>query len=120
MVDGSPYRAFGKAVPPELLGELTESDPSTEDAQSLAAHLSRDGYLLLRGAISPATAEAARYEVLERLAAVDEIEQPARDGIVSGRSTRRDVQPDLSAFWRSVCTGPALRCATHGDRKSVV
>ena len=108
----APYSAFGQAVPRARIGSLTASEPCSD---GLATRLSNDGYLLLRGAFSPALAAVARLEVLERLAAVDEIEQPVGHGVASGRSNRRDMHPDLSAFWRSVSTGKALRRATHGD-----
>lgn len=113
----SPYTAFDQAVPAARIGTLTQCDRNAPD---LTARLATDGYLLLRGAVSSELAEAARLEVLERLAAVDEIEQPARKGIASGRSTRREASPDLGAFWRSVSTGTALRRATHGDELRVI
>jgi hypothetical protein len=57
---------------------------------------------------------AAREEALSRLAAVDEIEEPAIEGRFTGRSRRRELVPDLGAFWKSVSEGPKLRRVTHG------
>jgi hypothetical protein len=45
---------------------------------------------------------------------VDEIAEPAVEGFATGRSRRKELAPDLGAFWKSVSEGPALRRVTHG------
>jgi hypothetical protein len=73
-----------------------------------------DGYVFVRQAVEPALALAAREEALSRLVEVDEIAEPAREGIFTGRSRRKERVADLGAFWKSVSEGPALRRVTHG------
>jgi len=68
--------------------------------------------VLVRGVIDRDLIQAARVEVLGRLAAVGEVAEPVHEAIATGTSRRAAV--DLDAFWRSVSEGPALRCATHG------
>lgn len=70
--------------------------------------------MLLRGAVDRQIALDARKEVFDRLVRVDEIREPAMEGLATGRSRRRELVEDLGEFWRSVCYGPALRRATHG------
>jgi len=75
--------------------------------------LAEDGYLLLRGALRRDEVLAARAEVFARLAAAGELEQPSLEGVPTGTSRRAELEPDLGAFWRSVCEGPAVRHVTH-------
>lgn len=100
----------GRAVEAHLVGELVEADMGAD----LGAQLAEHGYLLLRQAHDPADVQAARREVLRRLAEVGEIAEPAENGIATGRSTRAAMQPDLGAFWKSVSEGPALRRVING------
>ncbi|MGI9401080.1 MAG: hypothetical protein ACR2O0_07500, partial [Rhizobiaceae bacterium] len=97
---------------------VTVPDTSVEKLKAasadgdLAAQLDRDGYLLLRGMHDAAEVEAARLEILERLAEVGEVSQPVEYGLASGTSSRREHYPameDLGAFWRSVSEGRAVR-----------
>ena len=104
----------GRSVPTHLLGELHETPFS--DPRELRDVLDRDGYLLFRDVLGKSEVSAARAEVFERLAAIGEIASPVTDGIASGPSRRRDAAPDLGAFWKSVCEGPALRRVSHGPR----
>lgn len=104
----------GRPVPPELLGELRDSSPLRGDARGLRERLNEDAYVFLREAVPAAKALAARREVLLRLAEVGEIAAPVEEGLFTGSSRRRELHPDLGAFWRSVSEGPALRAATHG------
>jgi len=102
----------GQEVPDELIAELQDSSSLLDHPAQLRRRLQADGYLFLRGALDPATVTAARREVLARLEAVDEI-TPAGD-VFTGRSQRKEREPDLGRFWRSVSEGPRLRAATHG------
>ncbi len=104
----------GCPVPDALLGELRESGAVRADPAAVAARVGEDGYLFVRAAVGPELALAARSEILARLAEVDEIEEPAVEGIFSERSRRRELMPDLGAFWKSVSEGAALRRVTHG------
>ncbi len=102
----------GRTVPDQLVGELVEADLNG----NLGAQLEQEGYLLLRGVHSAEDVQAAREEVLTRLAEVDEVAEPVADGIATGRSRRADLHPDLGAFWKSVSDGPALRQVINGPR----
>ena len=102
----------GMAVPADMLGELTDSAAFLADPAALRARLAEDGYLFLRGVLDPAAVRAGRAEVLARLEAVGEI-VPGTD-VFSGTSRRRDLHPDLGAFWQSVSEGPAFRAVSHG------
>ena len=97
-------------MPGELIGELIDSSGLLADPEALRASLRDNGYLLLRGAIEPAAALAARREVLQRLAAVGEIDLPGET--FSGNSQRPAGEPQAGNFLRSVCDGPRLRAAT--------
>lgn len=110
----SAARVHGRTVPTGLLGELRDSTALRDDDGGLQSRMAADGYVLIRGAVEPAQALAAREEALSRLAEVDEIGEPAAEGIFTGRSRRRELFPDLGAFWKSVSEGPALRRVTHG------
>jgi ectoine hydroxylase-related dioxygenase (phytanoyl-CoA dioxygenase family) len=105
----------GRPIPDALVGELADSSAVVPDGGALRRRLDDQGYLLLRGVLDPRAVLAARAEVLERLAAVDEIAPPAVDGIATGRSRRAEIVGDLGAFWKSVSEGPALRAVTHGE-----
>ena len=102
----------GRPIPKQLVGELVEADLNGD----LGAQLEQEGYLLLRGVHSADDVRAARNEVLNRLAEVDEVAEPATDGIATGRSQRAALHPDLGAFWKSVSNGPALRNVINGPR----
>ncbi len=105
----------GAAVPPEMVGGLVPANPKGD----LAQQLEQRGYLFLRGVHNANEVEAARLEVLRRLADVGEIKAPAEDGIASGTSSRREAYPTkqkLGEFWRSVSDGPAVRAVINGPR----
>ena len=112
--------AQGRRVPPELLGELVDSTSLTGRPQELRERLAAEGYVLLRETVDRETVLSAREEVFERLAQVGEIKRPAIDGIATGVSQRRELAGDLGEFWRSVCSGRALRDATHGPQMQTV
>lgn len=107
-----PLTIQGQNVPRELLASLRDADRTVNLSEQLAA----DGYLLLRGIHDVDGVLAARKEILCRLAEVDEIAEPAEQGIVTGRSKRGEMHPDLGAFWRSVSEGPAVRAVINGPR----
>ena len=109
-----PLTIAGRPVPPLLLGRLAETRPKIPLREQLAER----GYLLLRGMHDAGEVEAARHEVLGRLAQVDEARDTSGRGIATGRSRRAALHPDLAAFWRSVSEGPALRRVINGPRIS--
>ena len=104
----------GAPVPEAMLAELTDSAGLLGDAAAMRERLAKDGYLFLRGVIDAAAVRAARAEVVQRLEAVGEI-VPGSDGIFSGTSRRRDLEPDLGAFWKSVSNGKKFRAVSHGE-----
>lgn len=107
-------KVHGIPVPDELLGELRDSSALREDPAALQDRIATDGYLFVREAVARDLVLAGREEALSRLAAVDEIAEPAVDGIFTGRNRRRELEPDLGAFWKSISEGPLLRRVTHG------
>ena len=109
-------RAFGSAVPPEMVGELADVSHLLATPGRLRARLADDGYALLRGVLDEGEVMAAREAVFERLHEVGEIGAPARDGIATGASRRRALAGDLGRFWKSVVDLPALRQVTNGPR----
>ncbi len=108
--------ANGQDVPSELLGELLDSSALIGDGAALRQRLSEDGYVYLAGALDKADVAMAREETFRRLLDVGEIREPASEGIVTGKSNRRELAGDLGAFWRSVSEGKALRNVTHGPQ----
>ncbi len=106
--------ANGLDVPSELLDELLNSRALIDDGAALRERLSDDGYVYLAEAIDKTDVAMAREETFRRLLDVGEIREPASDGIVTGKSCRRELENDLGAFWRSVSEGQALRNVTHG------
>jgi hypothetical protein len=104
----------GERAPDEVLGELRDSSALLDDGPALQAAIGADGYLFVRSAVDPALVMTARSQVLARLAEVEEISDPAGEGIFTGQSTRRERHADLGAFWRSVSETPSLRRVTHG------
>jgi hypothetical protein len=104
----------GRTVPNELLGELRDSAGIRDDGTRLRERMAEDGYLFLRSAVAPGLARAARGEALTRLAEVGEIADPEGEGVFTGESRRRELCPDLGAFWKSVSEGADLRRVTHG------
>ena len=105
----------GEPLAEGLVAPMAESSLA-DGTEQLQANLARDGFILLRQAIRPELIARARAEVFGRLVEVDEIrddsDAPASEGVVTGRSTRREQHPDdasMSDFWRSVNEGPELR-----------
>src|SRR5688572_32029241 len=95
-------RVKGQPVPSSLIDEMVDSASLLDNPKALRARLAEDGYLYLKGVVDRDTVMAARQEVFERLVAVGEIKPPAIDGIATGDSKRKELEPDLGAFWRSV------------------
>jgi ectoine hydroxylase-related dioxygenase (phytanoyl-CoA dioxygenase family) len=111
--------AQGTPVPDDLLGPLRDSRDVVNDGDALRERLKADGYLFLRGAVDSNAILAARDEVFARLMEVGEIATPARDGISTGTSRRRELV-DLGEFWQSVSEGSQLRHASHGEQVAAV
>ena len=104
----------GRAVPANLIGELTDSMPLLEDGPPVASRASRMMGTPSSGAPSTTMlVQSAREEVLARLEEVGEVE-PGSDGVFTGRSERDALHPDRGKFWQSVSTGDRLRQASHG------
>jgi hypothetical protein len=108
-------RIKGRAVPPSLIEEMTDSAGLMDDPPALRKRLEDDGYLFLGGVLPLEDVLAARREVFERLAQVGEIAPPGEAAIATGRSRRAELAPDLGAFWKSVSEGATLRALSHGD-----
>lgn len=106
--------AKGEQVPAALLGPLRDSSDARRDGAELRRRLDQDGYVYVPGLLDQDDVLAARRDVFSRLAAVGEIAAPVDDGIVTGQSRRRELHPDLGAFWREVCASWALRRVTNG------
>jgi hypothetical protein len=107
-------RVKGQPVPSDLIGEMRDSASLLDDPKALRVRLAEDGHLFLKGVVDRDTVMAARREVFDRLVAVGEIREPAIEGIATGESRRKEVEPDLGAFWKSVSTGRRLRAASNG------
>lgn len=110
----------GQAIPPGVLGVLRETHFDPNHGEALRKQLDEDGYLLLREVLNVHDVIAAREEVFKRLAEMGEIAEPARDGIATGTSRRRELAEDLGLFWQSVSEGPALRHVSHGHEPQAV
>lgn len=108
-------QVHGRAVPRDMIAPFRDSSDCRDDPDSLQHRLVEDGYVFLRGVVDSAVVTSARTEVFSRLAEVDEIDEPANDGIFTGRSRRTELIDDIGAWWQSVSEGPALRELTHGD-----
>src|SRR6185295_2000042 len=107
-------RVKGQDVPTAMVGEMPDSASLLDNPKALRARLAEDGYLFLKGVVDRDTVMAARQEVFERLVSVGEIKPPAIDGIATGDSKRKEIEPDLGAFWKSVSEGRKLRAASNG------
>ena len=102
---------------PDKFGWITESSDIREDGPALAERMASDGYIFIRDYLDKDVVTAARREILERLASVDEIETShgLMEGIASGRSTRGSL-PDTRAFGNDLRNGPALKALVHDGR----
>lgn len=106
--------AQGEAIGPEYLGPLRDSSAVAANADELRQRMLDDGYIYLRAFFQHDEVMAARRDVFNRLASVDEIAEPVLDGIFTGRSSRYEKEPDRGAFWRSVSETWTLRRLSHG------
>ena len=109
-------RAFGRNVPSELLGELVDMSALLTTPERLRERLADDGHVFLKGVLDEDEVMMAREAIFERLHEVGEIGAPARDGIATGTSRRRESAGDLGAFWKAVVDMPDLRQVTNGPR----
>ena len=101
-------------IPAERLASMVEAD-QTKD---LSVQLRDNGYLLLRSVYNPSDVQAARDEILKRLAEVGEVAEPISDAISTGTSDRRLHYPNTKepgAFWKSGRDGSILK----GSRNSL-
>ena len=100
-------RAFGCIVPPDMLGELVDVSALLPNPERLRERLVSDGHALLRGVLDEGEVIAAREAVFERLQEAGEIGGPARAGIATGASRRREVACDLGRVMEVVWGEPA-------------
>jgi hypothetical protein len=107
-------------VPEEILAPFVDSTSIANDHDALASSFLENGYVFVRGLLPVAQIDDARREVFGRLAEVDEIEEPAIDGITTGRSRRVEVVDDLGEFWQSVSEGEAIRRVSHAPETEVL
>ena len=112
MISGA--RVQEREVPGSLLGHLRESTDLRDDSSALQVRIQEDGYVFIRQAVPRDLVEAVREEAFASLFAVDEISVSDGEAFATDRSRRKELHPDLGAFWKSVSEGPALRRATHG------
>ncbi len=108
-------RIAGALLAERVQGEIADSAPLLGRPAVLRARLAEHGHVLLRGLLPAARVLAARGEVRAALRAVDEVAGEDAAPVATGRSSRTAL-PDLGAFWRGVCEGPALRAAVHHPR----
>lgn len=113
MLDGISQQ---RPVPDALLGPLAEATSCLNKPEILRCSFADHGYVLLRDVLPRDEVLAARREIFRRLAEVGEIQQPVEAGLPTGSSRRRELAPDLGAFWKSVSEGSALQRVTHGQR----
>ena len=107
-------RVKGQPVPSSLIHEMADSASLLDNPTALRARLAEEGYLYLKGVVDKDAIMAARKEVFERLVKVGEIREPAMDGVATGDSRRKELEPDLGGFWRSISEGRKLRAASNG------
>jgi ectoine hydroxylase-related dioxygenase (phytanoyl-CoA dioxygenase family) len=108
--------SFGHVIDtrPEKFGELRMSNDILDDAEALRRRIAEDGYLFMRDALDKEVVTAARREILEKLASIDEIDAanyPLMEAIASGRSNRGRI--DVKQFHKELRTGKALRALVH-------
>lgn len=103
-------------VPDELLGPLVEATNLLGNAAALQRSFAAEGYVFLRDVLPREEILTARRMIFSLLAAVGEIKEPVDHGVATGTSRRREMSPDLGAFWKTVSEHPALRSVTHGPR----
>jgi ectoine hydroxylase-related dioxygenase (phytanoyl-CoA dioxygenase family) len=116
----SRYQANGVPIGPEFVGMFKDSMSLRGKPGALAERLDEQGYVYLRGVLPTETIEAARREVLHRLAEVGEVADPVEAGRWSGTSRRTESVADVGEWWRSVAEGPALRAVSHGPALGAV
>ena len=101
-------------IPPSLLGKLNETNINKSTNSELRNSLEKDGYLFLRNIFNPNEIEAARNDVFKRLNEVNELKEPYKDGISSGKSNRDKLFDNRGDFWESVSSIKSLRQVTNG------
>jgi ectoine hydroxylase-related dioxygenase (phytanoyl-CoA dioxygenase family) len=112
--------AHGQAISEQMLGWLRATPAADADDDMLRDRLADDGYIYITEALDTDAVVAARREVMQRLVDVDEIQEPAIEGLSTGTSRRGELIDDLGAFWKSVSEGPRLRRVTHGGNLAAI
>lgn len=105
----------GQLVASDVLAPFVDSTSIADDHAALSQSFRENGYIFVRGLIPQDSINQARQEVFGRLAEVDEIAEPAVNGITTGRSRRSELVTDLGQFWQSVSEGEAIRKVSHAD-----
>jgi hypothetical protein len=91
-VEAAPEQFTHRGTPmaTDKIGELRDSTALISDGEALRERMEADGYLLMRGLLDRPTVQAARLEVLGRLAPILDTENyPLEAGIV-----RADAEPN--------------------------
>jgi hypothetical protein len=105
-------RIAGALLGERAHGEIADSSHLLGRPAALRERLAEHGHVLLRGLLPVSEVLAGRAEVLAALRAVGEV---TGEAVATGASRRAELH-DLSAFWRGVCEGPAVRRAVHHAR----
>lgn len=87
-----------REVPPERFGRLAEYDGPANSVADIQQFIDQHGYVLLRQTLDRDKVMAARQEVLSRLHAVGEVQDPAIEGKVTWKSQRPDPATDDAVF----------------------
>ena len=82
-----------KKVPVKLLGKLNETSAYSSH-ELFNKNLNKDGYLFLKNVVASNEVELARNEVFKKLYEINEIKEPYKDGIFSGKSDRDVLYED--------------------------
>ncbi len=110
------WQANGQPVGSDLTGPLEDSTSLRGKPGALAERLATAGYVYVRNVLPRDTVEAARCEVLGRLAEAGEVAEPVEAGRWTGTSQRAERIADIGSWWRSVAEGLALRAVSHGPQ----
>lgn len=80
------------------VGELADSTALLHDTPALRERMEADGYLLLRGVLDRTAVQAARLEVMTRLAAAGALDasRPIEAGIFNAEADAMSFNPDMT------------------------
>src|SRR5262245_16835802 len=96
-------------LPDSLRGPPVDAPSLLGVAAALRRSFADEGYVFLRDVLPRDEIFTARRMIFSLLAAVGEIKEPVDQGLATGTSRRREMSPDLGAFWKTVSDHPALR-----------